>query len=136
MFVTSLAVSWIYNSWLSSLDKEKIQWDLLLNSVLEKPVLTKYHLGTRTTMSVFVLLVLQPEEPTKMLNELLPNDTAVWRQWKEAIVRRLLKKEKLEFVDADWELDGFSSQEWSLLKVLYGDAEAAYGGYVQYAASK
>jgi hypothetical protein len=136
MFVTSLVVSWIYNSWLSSLDKEKIQRDILLNSVLEKPVLTKYRLGTRTTMSVFVLLVLQPEEPTKMLNELLPNDTAVWRQWKETIVRRLLNKEKLEFVDTDWELDGFSSQEWSLLKVLYGDAEAAYGGYVQYAASK
>jgi len=136
MFVTSLGVSWIYNSWLSSLDKEKIQRDILISSVLEKPVLTKYHLGTRTTMVVFVLLVLQPEEPTKMLNELLPNDTTVWRQWKETIVRRLLNKEKLEFVDADWELDGLSSQERFFLKVLYGDAQAAYGGYVQYAASK
>jgi hypothetical protein len=136
MFVTSLGVSWIYNSWLSSLDKEKIQRDILLNSVLEKPVLTKYHLSTRTSTVVFVLLVLQPEAPTKMLNELLPNDTAVWRQWKETIVRRLLNMEKLEFVDTDWELDGLSLQERSLLKVLYGDAQAAYGGYVQYAASK
>jgi len=136
MFAASLGVSWIYNSWLSSLDKEKIQRDILLNSVLEKPVLSKYHLGTRTTMVVFVLLVLQPEEPTKILNELLPNDTKVWRQWKETIVRRLLDKEKLEFVDADWELDGFSLQEKSLLEVLYGDAQAGYGGYVHYAASK
>ena len=136
MFVASLGVSWMYNSWLSSLDKEKIQRDILLNSVLEKPVLTKYIFGTRTTMVAFVLLVLQPEEPSKVLNELLPNDTKVWRQWKETIVRRLLKKEKLEFADADWELEGFDRQERSLLETLYGDAQAAYGGYVQYAASK
>ena len=136
MFVASLGVSWVYNSWLSSLDKEKIQRDILLNSVLEKPVLAKYTLGTRTTMVVFVLLVLQPEEPTEILNELLPNDTKVWRQWKESIVRRLLNKEKLEFGDADWELDGFNVQERSLLETLYGDAQAAYGGFVRYAASK
>ena len=136
MFVTSLGVSWIYNSWLSSLDKEKIQLDILLNSVLKNPVLTRYCLGTRTTMVVFILLVLQPEEPTKILNELLPNDTKVWKQWKETVVRRLLNKERLEFVDADWELDAFSLQDRSLLEVLYGDAQAAYDGYVQYATSK
>ncbi|KAH0840293.1 hypothetical protein J3R83DRAFT_1302 [Lanmaoa asiatica] len=129
MFVTSLGVSWIYNSWLSSLDKEKIQRDILLNSVLEKPVLTRYCFGTRTSMVVFVLLVLEPEEPNKILNELLPNDTKVWRHWKETIVRRLVDKEKLEFGDSDWELNGFSQQERSLLETLYGDAQAAYGGY-------
>ena len=136
MFVTSLGVSWVYSAWLSSLDKEKIQRDILLNSVLEKPVLTKYNLGTPATMVVFVLLVLQAEEPTKILNELLPNDTKVWRQWKETVVRRLLNKEKLEFVGTDWELDGFDLQERCMLEELYGDAQAAYGGYVQYAASK
>lgn len=136
MFVSSLAVSWVYNSWLSSLDKEKIQRDILLNSVLEKPVLTKCVLGTHTTMVVFTLLVLQPEEPNKILDELLPNDTKVWRRWKETIVRRLVNREKLEFVDTDWELNGFSQQERSLLETLYGDTQAAYGGYVQYAASK
>ena len=136
MFITSVGVSWVYNSWLSSLDKEKIQQDILLNSVLKKPVLTRYNLGIRSTMVVFVLLVLQPEEPTKILNELLPNDTKVWRQWKETVVQRLLNKEKLEFGDADWELDGFNLQERSLLEELYGDAQAAYRGFIQYAASK
>ena len=135
MFVTSLGVSWFYNSWLSSLDREKIQRDILLDSVLEKPILTKYNLGTRTTMVVFVLLVLQPEDPTKILIELLPNDTKVWLEWKETIVRRLLSK-KFEFVEADWELDGFNQEERSLLETLYGDARAAYGGYVEYTASK
>ncbi|KAI9573747.1 hypothetical protein HD554DRAFT_2012748 [Boletus coccyginus] len=132
MFVFSLGVSWIYNSCLSSFDKEKIQQDILINIVLGKPDLTKYTLGTYTTMVVFVLLVLQLQEPSKVLNGLLPNDTKVWRQWKEIIVGRLLKNEKLEFVDADWELDGFSQEERFLLKALYLDAQAAYGGYVQY----
>ena len=136
MFVISLGVSWIYNSWLSSLDKEKIQRDILLDNVLHEPVLTKYNLGTRTTMVVFVLLVLQPEEPVKILDELLPNDTKVWRKWKETVARRLLNKEKFEFVETDWELDGFAEQERTLLQTLYGDAQTAYGGYRQHVASK
>ena len=135
MFVASLGVSWTYNSWLSSLDKEKIQWDILFNSVLGKPVLTKYTFGTRTTMVVFILLVLRPEEPTKILNELLPNDTKVWRQWKETIVQRLRMGERLEFADEDWVLEGFNRQERLLLETLYGDAQTADGRYVQYAAS-
>ncbi|KAG8219035.1 hypothetical protein J3R82DRAFT_4791 [Butyriboletus roseoflavus] len=136
MFVASLGVSWIYNSWLSSLDKEKIQRDILLDSVLQKPILTKYCLGTHTTTVVFALLVLQPEEPNKLLDDLLPNDTKVWRHWKEKIVRRLLDKEKLEFVDSDWDLHGFSQEQRSLLETLYGDAQTAYGAYVQYTAFK
>ncbi|KAI9573748.1 hypothetical protein HD554DRAFT_2012682 [Boletus coccyginus] len=132
MFVFSLGVSWIYNSCLSFFDKEEIQREILINTVLETPHLTKYTLGTHTTMVVFVLLVLQPEEPIKVLDGLLPNDTKVWRRWKETIVGRLLRNEKLEFVDADWELGGFSQQNRSLLKTLYRDAQAAYGGYVQY----
>ena len=133
MLVASLAVSCIYNLWLSSLAKE-IQRGLL-NNVLDKPVLTRYLLGTRTTMVVFTLLVLQAEEPSKILNELLPNDTKVWKQWKRTIVQRLVSGEKLEWTDRDWELDGFTPKEKSLLETLYGDAQAAYSGYVQYTLS-
>ncbi|KAG9317857.1 hypothetical protein JVU11DRAFT_2084 [Chiua virens] len=136
MFVASLGVSWIYNSWLSSLDKEKLQRDIVINHVLENPILTKYAFGTRTAVAVFILLVLQPTEPARILNELLPNDTKVWRQWKETILHKLGAKEKLEFCDSDWELDGFGQQERSLLQTLYGDARTAYGGYTQYMASK
>jgi len=136
MFVISLGVSWIYNSCLSFFDKEEIQRDILFNIILGKPNLTRYILGTYTTMVVFVLLVLQPEEPIKILNVLLPNDTKVWMQWKETIVGRLLTKERLEFVDADWNLDRFSERDRSLLEELYRDAQAAYGGYVQYTTPK
>ena len=135
MFVVSLAVSWMYNLWLSSLAKG-IERDILLNNVLAKPVLTKHILGTRTTMVVFILLVLQVEEPSKVLNELLPNDTKVWKQWKRTIVPRLVSGEKLEWANSDWELDGFTLEEKSLLETLYGDAQAAYTGYILYTSSK
>ncbi|KAG8219033.1 hypothetical protein J3R82DRAFT_4789 [Butyriboletus roseoflavus] len=85
MFLTSVGVSASYNIWLSSLDKEKIHQKLLFERVLENPTLTKYTLGTRTTAVVFILLVLQLRDPTGLLNELLPNDTKVWRQWKATI---------------------------------------------------
>lgn len=135
MFVSSLGVSWAYNSWLSSLDKEKIQKEILLNNVLGQPKVTKYYFGTRTSMVVFVLLVLQPEDPSKILNELLPNDTKVWRKLKSTIVERLLNKEKLHFEAADWDIDGFTHDERTLLETLYGDAQSAYEGYLQYCAS-
>jgi hypothetical protein len=132
MFVASLGVSWAYNSWLSSLDKEMIQREILINNVLEKPKLTKYLLGTRTTMVVFVLLVLQPEEPTKLLNELLPNDTKVWMKWKSTITERLLNKEELHFTTTDWNHSGFTTDEKNLLETLLKDAQSAYDGFVQY----
>ncbi|KIK73783.1 hypothetical protein PAXRUDRAFT_177486, partial [Paxillus rubicundulus Ve08.2h10] len=136
MFVSSLGVSWAYNSWLSSLDKEKIQKEILLNNVLGEPKVTKYYFGTRTSMVVFVLLVLQPEEPSKILNELLPNDTKVWRKFKSTIVERLLDKEKLHFEVTDADIDEFTHNERTLLETLYGDAQSAYEGYIQYCASE
>ncbi|KAL4073087.1 hypothetical protein V8B97DRAFT_1952162 [Scleroderma yunnanense] len=44
MFVTSIAVSWGYNTWLSSLNKEKIQRSILMDEILQQPTLTKYTL--------------------------------------------------------------------------------------------
>ncbi|KAF9232788.1 hypothetical protein BU15DRAFT_54634 [Melanogaster broomeanus] len=129
MFVISLAVSWAYNSWLSSLDKEKIQREILVNNVLEKPKLTKYFLGTRTSMVVFVLLVLQPEDPNKILNELLPNDTKVWNKWKSTITDLLRNNEQFDFGVTDWDLDGFTTQEKTLLETLLKDAQSAYDGF-------
>ncbi|KAF8838360.1 hypothetical protein BDN67DRAFT_971637 [Paxillus ammoniavirescens] len=129
MFVSSLGVSWGYNSWLSSLDKEKIQKEILLNHVLGEPKVTKYYFGTRTSMVVFVLLVLQPEDPGKILNDLLPNDTKVWRKLKLTIVERLVNKEKLHFEVADADIHGFTDDEKILLTTLYGDVHSAYEGY-------
>ncbi|OAX33773.1 hypothetical protein K503DRAFT_775240 [Rhizopogon vinicolor AM-OR11-026] len=129
MFVISLAVSWAYNSWLSSLDKEEIQRRLLLDVVLDRPSMTKYILGTRTTMAVFVLLALNPSDPGKVLDDILPNDTKVWMKWKSAILSRLKNRKKMHFDIADWDDENFDEKEGTLLKTLLGDAQAAYDGY-------
>ena len=129
MFVTSLAVSWAYNSWLSSLDKEEIQRRLLLDVVLQRPLMTKYMLGTRTTMAVFVLLALNPSAPGKVLDDILPNDTKVWKKWKSTILSRLQNGEKMHFGITDWDDENFDEKESTLLKTLLGDAQAAYDGY-------
>ena len=128
LFVSSLGVSWVYNSCLSSFDKEKIQQRILLDDILRKPSLTKYILTTRTSAVVFALCVLSPEDPSKILEAYLPNDTKVWRKWKETVLQRLRAKGVLHFTDADWNLPGYTAQERKLLCSLYGDAQAAYDG--------
>ncbi|KAF8549367.1 hypothetical protein OG21DRAFT_1515296 [Imleria badia] len=134
MFLTSLGVSALYNAWMVSWNKEKIHQKLIFESVLENPRLTKYTLGTRTTAAVFMLLVLQPEDPMGLLNELLPNDTKVWKQWKAAILEQLRQPCNQYFLSESriGDLDGFTQQEQELLHLLYADARAAYNGYMDY----
>jgi hypothetical protein len=131
MFLTSLGVSALYNAWISSLDKEKIHRKLLFKRVLENPTLTKYTLGTRTTAVVFILLALQLQDPTGLLNELLPNDTKVWKQWKATILEQLRHHNDQSFLSETkvGDLEGFTQQEQVLLELLYDDARAAYNGY-------
>ncbi|KAN0097007.1 hypothetical protein V8E55_001453 [Tylopilus felleus] len=134
MFLTSLGVSALYNAWLSSLDKEKVHRKMLFERVLENPMLTKYTLGTRTSAVVFTLLVLRPQDPTKLLDELLPNDTKVWKQWKATILEQLRHPMDQSFLSERklGDMDGFTQQEQDLLHLLLEDAGAAYNGYRDY----
>ncbi|KAF8555375.1 hypothetical protein OG21DRAFT_1507787 [Imleria badia] len=134
MFLTSLGISALYNAWLSSMDKEKIHRKLLFERVLENPTLTRYTLGTRTTAVVFILLVLQVPDPKGLLDELLPNNTKVWKQWKTTILERLRQPndESFQLAGNAGELSGFTQQEQDLLGRLYEDARAAYNGYRDY----
>ncbi|EGO02086.1 hypothetical protein SERLA73DRAFT_177821 [Serpula lacrymans var. lacrymans S7.3] len=106
---------------------------MLIEKILKKPTMRKYQLGTRTSMVVFVILVLGPQEPKKLLEELLPNDTKVWREWKATILKRLGKRDlELRFQKDDWDITTFSADEKELLETLYGDAEAAYDAHLQH----
>ncbi|KAG2362395.1 hypothetical protein BDR07DRAFT_1460919 [Suillus spraguei] len=61
MFLSSFAASWAYNLYLSSIDKENIQQELLLRILnLDEQHIKTYSLGTRTTAAVFACLMLQP----------------------------------------------------------------------------
>ncbi|OJT14990.1 hypothetical protein TRAPUB_8433 [Trametes pubescens] len=143
MFVVTLGVSWMYNAYLSALEKEDIQTDILVDllHLSETKDIQKFALGTRTAQVVFTALLLQPREPVKsprplkpysprkLLDELLPNDTPVWDRWKEAIVEKLRTGQSLTFGGADSKVPGFTLEDQELLSGLFRDAEEAYRGW-------
>ncbi|RPD65812.1 hypothetical protein L226DRAFT_179350 [Lentinus tigrinus ALCF2SS1-7] len=138
MFLASLAASWLYNSFLSSLDKEIIQRRILVNDILAKPALHKYRLGTRTAMAVFVMLVLSSSESMdrrslrKLLDDLLPNDTDAWCRWKYTVVKEIALRSKDR--EPNFQLRESTAREADekLLKNLYGDAQSAYEAFKAY----
>ncbi len=134
MFVASLATSWAYNTFLSSLDREDIQTEILVDDVLQlkRSSVRKFEFGTWTAMSVFACLALQLNlneplrKPRKLLDGLIPNDTEVWELWKAAVVEKLTKAEPLKFTASDWGVKGLDGGEQELLQTLLKDAEVAY----------
>ncbi|KAG8219251.1 hypothetical protein J3R82DRAFT_90 [Butyriboletus roseoflavus] len=140
MFCVSLGVSWGYNSYLSSLEKEKIQTDLLFQT-LENPEMLRFRAGTRTTMAVFVCLLLfhgveavSPQEDrarrVKILQSCLKNDTVVWRRWSDKVVKQLLNiNDRLPYLEEDDEDRALPESDRKLLKQLLKDAADAFSGY-------
>ena len=143
MFIVSLAVSWGYNSYLSSLEKEKIQTDLLFET-LGNPEMLRFRAGTRTTMTVFVcLLVFHGVERSytekdsasrlEILCSCLSNETSVWNQWRQMVVQQLLdiddKSESLSCLSEDGMDQALSDSDRALLGVLLEDARVAFRGY-------
>lgn len=140
MFISSLAVSWGYNSYLSSLDRESFQRRILEDQILREPLKRKYAFGTRTAMAVFVLLVLSPADPDalrKILDDLLPNETLVWKIWKKEIIDKAHNPRTTEKVPHDSTVPlfdytadhGLKQNDVKLLHILYGDAETAFKQY-------
>ena len=134
MFLASLGVSWAYNSYLAATDREMIQREILRTIILPDMEMTKYKLGTRTTMVVFVLLMLRPSNPEKLLNTLLANDTNTWNIWKRVVLEKVNGKRELSFEEEDFA--GVEDDERPLLENLYKDAHAAYKGYHQFVPGK
>ena len=143
MFLISLGVSWGYNSYLSSLEKDKIQTDILFET-LGNPDMLRFRTLTRTTMAVFVCLLLfhnvevQKEREhdlyVNILHSCVPNDTVVWKLWTEKVVKQLqnVEDESLLYLEKD-EQEGdpvLSEEERKLLGELLDDAESAFRGYI------
>ncbi|CCM00117.1 uncharacterized protein FIBRA_02144 [Fibroporia radiculosa] len=127
LFVISMAVSWGYNSWLSSLDKDKIQREILMQHVLSNPPKKRFDVGTRTTMAVLACLLLQPNNPKRVLEDLIPNDTEVWNRFKRGVSEMMEKGERIALPSND--LDGLDDHEQNLLNTFYDDAQVAVEGF-------
>jgi len=141
MFLSSLAVSWAYNSFLSSLEQEKIQVDLLWKA-LGKPPTSKFELKSRAAQAVFICSVLRDGiqtpsadfKPMKILQCFVPNDTRVWHTWRDKVVRELESNEKVKSFEMNTsDLQGFGEEEKKLLGALLLDARNAYMGYREHA---
>ena len=144
MFLGTLGASWVYNSYLSSLEKEKIQATVLFKK-LGKPKMRKFRLGTRTTMSVFAcLLVCDGTEsphggmnPGKILWNFIPNDTQVWQRWRNKVTLQMEagKSSSGSFTYLELDHDDHShlgESDIKLLTTLLNDAKSAFEGYYKH----
>jgi hypothetical protein len=141
MFLVSLGVSWGYNAYLSSLEKERIQTNILFQT-LGNPEIRRFRTGTRTTMAVFVCLLLfhgvqrsSPEEDcarrSRILHSCLPNDTPVWMRWKKKVIQQLLDIDKsLPYLPENEEDRALPEEDGKLLKQLLEDACTAFKEYL------
>ncbi|KAI0362784.1 hypothetical protein OH77DRAFT_85709 [Trametes cingulata] len=87
-FLLSLAVAWLYNATMASVEK-KAKSKAVMEDLLQAPSVRRYSLGTRSTMAVFLVQVLKPENVEEQLAALIPNKTRVWTAWRRIVARRL-----------------------------------------------
>ncbi|KAI6110364.1 hypothetical protein EDD17DRAFT_1509525 [Pisolithus thermaeus] len=139
MFLVSLAVSWSYNLWLSSVDKEEVRKEIF-REVLGEPNLAKFTFLNRVSAVVFLLLALSCDRRSpgnlerlkKIMDALLPNDAEVWEIWKETVVEKLRNGQKFQFEDSHH--PNLSASDKTLLENLLGDAESAYAAFEEHRA--
>ncbi|KAG2129010.1 hypothetical protein DEU56DRAFT_502899 [Suillus clintonianus] len=142
MFLISFAVSWAYNLFLSSMDKEYLQEDQLIQALkLSEDHMKTYRLGTRTTAAVFACLALQPScesgewekrgfRPQEILRQFIPNDTHVWAVWKDQVLEQMKSGtsalQSLDLESCGDRIAAFDDAERELLNVLLSDARTAF----------
>ena len=147
MFLGTLGISWAYNSYLSSLEKEKIQAKVLFKT-LGKPKMRKFRLGTRSTMAVFACLLICDgmESPYsginfgKILRDIILNDTPVWQRWRNKVTRQMkegrLSSESLTQLEVDEDdRSHLGESDINLLTTLLKDAKSAFEGYYKHLVS-
>ncbi|KAG1806315.1 uncharacterized protein HD556DRAFT_1225348 [Suillus plorans] len=146
MFLTSFAVSWAYNLFLSSMDGEYLQEEQLVQALtLSKDRMKTYKLGTRTAAAVFACLTLQPDcehkdwgnrgfKPQEILRQFIPNDTHVWTVWREQVLEQMRSsKQVLQSLDLEAcgnRIAAFNDVDKNLLNDLLSDARTAYQQYL------
>ncbi|KAL0958491.1 hypothetical protein HGRIS_000630 [Hohenbuehelia grisea] len=160
LFLLSLAASYAYNAYLSSIDKECLQQDILIR-VLEtqgKPLaVRKFILPNRTAMSVFSMLTALPKEtlthptdaqqslPSAVLTSFIPNNTPMWQVWRHVVLRdvqriflgnakisveTLRAEDQTIFSATPDDTDKLDEGSKGLLHTLLLDARAGFGGYL------
>lgn len=132
MFISTVFTSWIYNTFLSAIDRDELQIQILMKELHleEKDHMHKYELNTFTATVAFTCFVLAAENPLKdplvFLDAMLPNNTEVWKAWKGRMAEKLKAGvgTRVKFSEAN--LRAVAQSERELLKTLFDDAEDAW----------
>ena len=79
----------------------------------------------------------EPRNLRTMLNDLLPNDTEVWRTWKQDVLKtieRYLENPTIDptFDDCAEDRKLLTNEDLTLLDNLYQDAKTAFDAYDHY----
>ncbi|KAG2135724.1 uncharacterized protein EDB93DRAFT_821845 [Suillus bovinus] len=138
MFLSSFAVSWVYNSFLSSLESEKIQGDLLCEALqVEEDSIQKYSLHNRRSQAVFACAILSDGNETDedfnaehILSLFVPNKTRVWNLWRKKVAAQLKSAcpDKKFHLTAQ-EKKGLCEEQCELLQTFLDDAAIAFEAY-------
>ncbi|KAM5539225.1 hypothetical protein V8D89_007098 [Ganoderma adspersum] len=145
MFVSTLAVSWGYNTYLSSINREDIQTTILRKILdLKEANVRKFEFGTWTAMSTFACLALQrdgplPNDSSMVWDALLPRTTEVWEKWRTLVNAKLHLSTPWNFEPSEYTvgvgLAGkgklFGDADLKLLGELLGDAQVARSRYLK-----
>ncbi|KAI1790720.1 hypothetical protein LXA43DRAFT_468205 [Ganoderma leucocontextum] len=123
-FLVTMIVSWLYNAYVAG--QEAAAWEkLVLEDLLKAPTMKRYSLGTRTQAAVFLMQVLKPANVEEQLSLLIPNNTPVWKTWRQTVARGL-QNSKPDFEGEEYDTAGsFTADEKKLLATLFGDAQSA-----------
>ena len=128
-FLLTMVVSWLYNAYVAR--QEKAAWEkLVLEDLLKAPTMRRYSLGTRTQAAVFLMQVLKPSNVEEQLSLLIPNNTPVWKTWRQTVARRLQDSKPI-FEGTEIERSSFTLNETKLLATLFNDAQAAVDAFTR-----
>lgn len=133
LFLSTFAVSWVYNCYLSSIDIDEIQQQILTKQILraERKCWRRYTVGSWTAMAVFVLHAIRPPDvrmARKVLDALIPNESADWESWKEVVAQKVVYNLSVSVFDHT-SFDSEIEVVDGLLQTLYQDAEYVRQSY-------
>lgn len=114
LFLVSLAVSWVYNSYISSSDITMLFKALVfenlfgLEEISKTPPQQGPYCETRTSAVVFALLVMAPSLDKNtlplVLDRLLHDNTRVWKMWKDSVVK-CIEQHWNSYIEQLWDDD-------------------------------
>jgi hypothetical protein len=142
VFLSTLAVSWVFNSYLSSTDRDTTQREALLKAVWNHLEMRRFKFRTWTSATVFTLLHAWKEQSPEirkleaargapalrvLLDYLMPNNTTVWQRWKDwALLNIEVTHGDPNFADKGPKYLGLNNDEINLLSHLVEDAKNAH----------